>query len=235
MPLVSPEKVQVRALMLVQPIGAVTAGEDVTVYPVIGEPPFDTGATQVTTACEFPRVAETPVGAPGIVRGVMAAEATDSLDEPAIFVATTVKVYAVPLANPVTVHDVAVVVVHESAPGDEVTVYPVIGDPPFDTGAFQVTVASAFPGVALTLVGAPGIVRGVMDVDSTDAGELPAAFTAITVKVYAVPLLNPEKVHERFKVFVQSAGAVTAGDEVTKYPVILAPPLDTGALHEMEA
>ena len=43
-------------------------------------------------------------------------------------------------------------------PGLEVTVYPVIVLPPFDEGALKVTVALALPGVAETLVGAPGTV-----------------------------------------------------------------------------
>lgn len=43
-------------------------------------------------------------------------------------------------------------------PGLEVTVYPVIVEPPLDAGADQETVACPYPEVALTLVGAPGIV-----------------------------------------------------------------------------
>jgi len=43
-------------------------GEDVTVYPVRTEPPFEAGAVQLTTeeALAFD-VADTPVGAPGTV------------------------------------------------------------------------------------------------------------------------------------------------------------------------
>jgi len=79
-------------LIAVQPTGVVTAGDDVTVYPVIADPPVEAGACHVRTACAFPSVAERDVGAPGTVRGVIAAEATEASDEPAIFVATTVKV-----------------------------------------------------------------------------------------------------------------------------------------------
>jgi hypothetical protein len=39
-------------------------------------------------------------------------------------------VYDVPVVRPVTVQDVAVVVVQVFAPGVEVTVYPVTADPP---------------------------------------------------------------------------------------------------------
>jgi hypothetical protein len=41
------------------------AGLDVTVYPVIVEPPSDAGAVKVTVAVVFPAVAAAPVGAPG--------------------------------------------------------------------------------------------------------------------------------------------------------------------------
>lgn len=90
-----------------------------------------------------------------------------------------------------------------------------IADPPFDAGALHEIAASVFPGVANTLVGASGMVRGVTAVDARDEAELPAALSAMTVKVYAVPLANPEKVQERFAVLVQSAGAAIAGDDVT--------------------
>jgi hypothetical protein len=55
------------------------AGLDVTVYPVIGEPPSDAGAVKVTVAVIFPAVADAPVGAPGaaaIAAPVRAAEAS---------------------------------------------------------------------------------------------------------------------------------------------------------------
>ena len=109
-----------------------------------------------------------------------------------------------------------------------------IADPPSDVGALQESAAWAFPGTAIALVGAPGIVRGVTALEAIDESELPAALIATTVKVYAVPLASPEKVQERFAVLVQSAGAATAGDDVTEYPVIVAPPLDAGALQESE-
>lgn len=163
----------------------------------------------------LPIVADTPVGASGIVRGVIAGDAVDTGEVPARFSATTVKVYDVPLDKPVTVQEVAPEVVQVFAPGDEVTVKPVIGEPPFEAGTLHEIAASVFPGVATTLVGASGIVRGVIAVDARDEAELPAALSATTVKVYAVPLANPEKVHERLVVLVQSAGAATAGNEVT--------------------
>ena len=65
-----------------------------------------------------------------------------------------------------------------------------IGLPPFD-GAVQLTVACAFPAVALTFVGAPGSVAGVTAFDGLDARPVPIAFVAVTVNVYAVPFVSP--------------------------------------------
>lgn len=71
----------------------------------------------------MPGVPDTPVGAPGTVAGVTAFEAVDAGPEPLMFLAVTVKVYAVPLVSPVTVADVVVpfAVVTEIDPGDDVT------------------------------------------------------------------------------------------------------------------
>ena len=68
-------------------------------------------------------------------------------------------------------------------PGFEVTVYPVIAEPPSLTGAVNVTVAWAFPAVADTPVGAPGTVPGVTEFEAALAGPVPLAFVAVTVKV----------------------------------------------------
>jgi hypothetical protein len=69
----------------------------------------------------------------------------------------------------------------------------VIAEPPV-AGALNVTVACALPAVAVTPVGAPGAVTGASGVtlfEGADAGPVPTAFVAVTVKVYAVPLVNP--------------------------------------------
>jgi hypothetical protein len=61
----------------------------------------------------------------------------------------------------------------------------VIGDPPFD-GAVHVIVAEALPGVAVTAVGAAGAVgaeTGTTALLGADAGLVPTAFVAVTVKV----------------------------------------------------
>jgi hypothetical protein len=68
-------------------------------------------------------------------------------------------------------------------PGLEVTVYPVIAEPPLLTGAVNVTVACAFPAVAVPIVGAPGTVEGITEFEAELAGPVPLALVAVTVKV----------------------------------------------------
>jgi hypothetical protein len=73
--------------------------------------------------------------------------------------------------------------------------------PPFEPGSVQVTVAfgelvKAIPLtlLAVPMVGAPGTVAGTAAADAADAGPVPAAFVAVTVKVYEVPLVRPDTV-----------------------------------------
>jgi len=64
----------------------------------------------------------------------------------------------------------------------EVTVYPVITEPPLLPGAVNVTVAWAFPAVAVPIVGAPGTVEvgeGVTEFEAELAGPVPLAFVAL--------------------------------------------------------
>ena len=87
--------------------------------------------------------------------------------------------------------DVLPALVSTPPAGFDVTVYPVIALPPVFEGAVNVTVACALPGVAATPVGAPGTPIGVTLFEAADAAPTPAAFVAVTVKVYAVPLVSP--------------------------------------------
>ena len=71
-----------------------------------------------------------------------------------------------------------------------------IGLPPLLAGAVQATVAVALPAVAVPIVGAPGAVStaptvGVTALEFGDAGPVPMAFVAVTVKWYVVPLMRP--------------------------------------------
>jgi hypothetical protein len=63
-----------------------------------------------------------------------------------------------------------------------------------DAGAVHKTVAWALPAVAVTAVGALGTVLGVTLFEGAEAAPLPIAFAAVTVKVYAVPLVKPPTV-----------------------------------------
>ena len=71
------------------------------------------------------------------------------------------------------------------------------------------------PAVPNTVVGAPGVVAGTAAELADEALPVPAAFVAVTVNVYEVPFVKPVNVQERFNVFVQPAGAVTDGVDVT--------------------
>ena len=152
-PFVKPVNVQERLVVFVHDAGAVTAGDDVTVYPVIALPPLDPGWVQLTTDEALSTVAWTPVGAPGAVGAATETSlvAIDGDEAPLTFVATTTNLY-VPIARPLIVQVVAVVVVHVERPGNAVTVYPVIALPP-SGGAVQLTVAELFE---LTPVGGCG-------------------------------------------------------------------------------
>ena len=90
MPLVRPVTVQevARAPEAVQ---VKPPGLEVTVYPVMVEPPLETGAVQVTTDWALAlEVADTPVGAPGGAIGVKAGELAEGRPVPDGLVAVTV-------------------------------------------------------------------------------------------------------------------------------------------------
>jgi len=113
------------------------------------------------------------------------------------------------------------------------TLYPVIAEPPSATGAVHDTAAWAFPGVAVTAIGAPGTVLGVVAALASDSGEVPIALVAVTVKVYAVPLVRPVIVAVLAAPVVLTVAP--SGDAVTVYLVITEPPLLAGAVHDTTA
>jgi len=158
-----------------------TAEPDRTVYDVTALPPVEAGADQLMMADALPATAETPVGGSGTAAGTTAFDGADAAPVPTLLVALTVKVYDVPLVRPVIVTgDPETVTV---APLLATTVYDVIVLPPLETGAVQLTVAAAFPAVAVTPVGAPGTVAGTTRFDGADAALVPAALVAVTVNV----------------------------------------------------
>ena len=143
------------------PVGAVTPAVRRSCVTDVFDPALKAAALGVVDTGVNTGV-NTGVG-PGVNTGVVGAtgvtelDATDALPVPATFVAVTVNIYAVPLVRPVTVQERAPVVVHVRPPGLAVTVYPVIGQPPSDTGAVHDTTLCPFaPVVAVTLVGRPG-------------------------------------------------------------------------------
>src|SRR4051812_43747041 len=94
-------------------------------------------------------------------------------------------------------------------------------------------IASRLPGVAMPIVGAPGTVAGVTAFDGADAGPVPEAFVAVTVKVYTVPFARPATT-----MLVHGAAHVPVsplGDEVAVKVVMADPPLDAGAVNPMLA
>lgn len=170
--------------------GAVELSVALAVYPLIAAPPFADGAEKFTVTCPSAATAVEIVGALGVVEGVTELVADDEAPAPFALLATTVNVYAVPFVSPLTVMGLALPVA--IWPPEEVTVYPVMVEPPLDAGAEKLTLAEAFPAVALPMVGAPGTVDGVMEFDALEAALVPTPFVAVTVNVYAVPFAKPE-------------------------------------------
>ena len=74
---------------------------------MIADPPLLTGAVQVRDTDALPAVPATEVGAPGTVLGVTADDVPVA-PVPAVLVALTRNVYAVPFAKPVTVAEAVV-------------------------------------------------------------------------------------------------------------------------------
>jgi hypothetical protein len=169
-----------------------------TSYLVIAEPPVF-GSVKLTVADPFPADATTFVGVEGLPTGVTAVEATDGPELPTPFLAIAVNVYGVPLLKPDISHPaLGFVVTHVNPPGDEVTIYSTIADPPLSVGAVNVTVA--FPGAVdapVTLVGATEIVAGVTAIDAVEESDVYAPLFAWTANVTAVPLASPETVQAK--------------------------------------
>ena len=104
-PLVSPLTVQlVAGAFTVHDLfgesGLPEVSSAVTVYEVMAEPPLLSGAVNETTADAFAVVAVRPVGGPGILAGVTADDADESVDVPEAFVAVVSNLYAVPFVRP---------------------------------------------------------------------------------------------------------------------------------------
>ena len=95
----------------------------------------------------------------------------------------------------------------------------------FDPALKAAAIGVVDTGVNTGVVGA----TGVTELDATDALPVPAAFVAVTVNTYAVPLVRPVTVQERAPVVVHVR---PPGLAVTVYAVIAAPPFAAGAVHD---
>jgi hypothetical protein len=194
-PLVSPvntHEVEAPVREVEHAAGVVTDGLEVTVYPVRAEPPVPVGTVQamVAVVAEVVATAVTPVGGAGRFM-VIALDAAEATLLPLTFFAVTVKVYAVPLVSPVKTHEVEAPVreVEQAAgvvtDGDDVTVKPVRAEPPLLAGAVQAMVADVdnVVAVAVTPVGASGVVDGMAAADAAELVPMPTPLVAVTVNV----------------------------------------------------
>jgi hypothetical protein len=120
-------------------------------------------------------------------------------------------------------------------PAEQVTVYPVIALPPLDAGAVKLTVACAFPAVAVTAVGAPGTDAVLVGVTlaAEDAGLTPTALRAVTVQLYVTPPVSPPTVMGLVVPVVAIDDA--PAEQTTSYEVIELPPLDDGVANDTTA
>ena len=67
---------------------------------------------------------------------------------------------------------------------------------PLLAAAVYATATVVLPAVGVPIVGAPGNVYGVTAADAPDAVPVPAAFVAVTVKVYCVLFVSPVTVSD---------------------------------------
>ncbi len=125
-----------------------------------------------------------------------------------------------PFVRPDTTHEPdAPVIVHVAPPGDAITVCDVAAVPAVAAEIEAVTDAS--PATTLGTAGTFGFAIGVTDADAADAAEVPPAFVAVAVNVYAVPFVRPVTTHDPdAPVIVHVA---PPGDAVTRCDVAAVP------------
>jgi hypothetical protein len=104
--------------------------------------------------------------------------------------------------------------------------------PPVLAGAVNATLTAPLAYlVAVPIVGAPGTVYGVAELLAELAELVPIEFVAVTVNVYAVPLVKPDTVIG----LVDPVAVILPGEDVTVYPVIALRPVFDGAVNETES
>ena len=113
--------------------------------------------------------------------------------------------------------------------GTQSTLYPVMFDPPFEMGVFQIIVAAptpATPDTPKTEDGGPATgALGKIALDTREARDVPTEFMATTVNVRGNIVPKP------VSVVVRTFSTVTTGplEGVIVYPVTIAPPFESGA------
>src|SRR5450631_78380 len=140
-------------------------------YPLMADPPLDTGPTHRAIAVTLPPAAPAEAvlmpGWPGALAGVMAPDSPDGAPVPTAFRAWTWNLTGAPLTSPITLKVVAPAPAGRSAPTWTLaafrtrTQYPVSADPPLLSGAAQRTSAEALPRVGAPILAGPGTVAGV--------------------------------------------------------------------------
>jgi hypothetical protein len=166
-------------------------GDDVTAYPVTGEPPSSAGATHDTVACPFPGNAVTAVGAPGTGgQGRVSVSPFENADAAGPLSAWTRIMSRMPQGTPPrsplvlsesTVANACGATVPGSWPGRCATRRkPVRGSGTLP----QVSPNPEPAGVTSPRCGVPGMPPvGLIGLEEADAGPVPIALVAVTVKV----------------------------------------------------
>jgi hypothetical protein len=115
-------------------------------YWVTADPPLSLGGSKLTVTLVSPRTTEVSEGAPGGPTGVTELELLEGEEDPAALFDVTVNAYVDPLISPDTVQLVDPNgTLHVAPPGDAVTVYPVITEPPLSVGGVNETLALPLP------------------------------------------------------------------------------------------
>jgi hypothetical protein len=121
----------------------------------------------------------------------------DDCELPSAFVANIVRVYVIPLCNPLILVDVAgalnVLLTVSPLLGTAVTVY--VFTVPIGSVNETLIVVSVLP-VAVKFVGGFKILVNVLYEIDDDESEFPSAFVAIMLKVYVISLCNPVILYE---------------------------------------
>ena len=181
MPFASP----VTVIGLSVPVHVMSPGCELAAYSRIGAPPSDSGGEKKTSTLPLTGsrllFALTSVGAPGLVDAGVT-ETEDGVPAPTTLFAVRLNLYSI-FFRLLTVIGLDALVTVTPAGETEVNVYDVTGIPPFDTGALKAIVVLSMPGVAVTLVGAPGAIAGVMYRDHADADPAPIPLVAFTLNV----------------------------------------------------